>query len=282
MGNLARSAYFLYKGSYRKYWYVFPETERERYPLPMVIFLHGGGSNATNAIRATGWTSKAEQEGFATVFPEGTGGAGLFRTWNAGTCCGSAMRNNMSDVEFIVRLKEDFERKFPIDKRQVFVAGFSNGGMLAQRLANEAPDHFAAVGCVAGAFVCEPSPTEKPISVCIIHGMKDRAVPMMGDDVLRFPGLIRKSGYKPCQWAVEFWVQRNRCRRTPYVYEDDKIRIETYSEGVESTEVVFCLLKNGNHAWPGGKREWFFAPRPLSCFSATDFLWDFFRRQERN
>lgn len=68
--------------------------------VPLVIVLHGGGGNAFNAERMTGFTPKAEREGFIVVYPDGTGRTEL-RTWNAGHCCGYAMENSIDDVGFI-------------------------------------------------------------------------------------------------------------------------------------------------------------------------------------
>jgi hypothetical protein len=73
------------------------------------IALHGGGGNAGNAERMTGFTEKAEKEGFIVVYPEGTG---PFRkkhlTWNGGHCCGIAMQRRMDDVGFIGVLLDNF------------------------------------------------------------------------------------------------------------------------------------------------------------------------------
>ncbi len=71
--------------------------------VPLVLALHGGGGNAGNAERMTGFTAKAEKEGFIVVYPEGTG---RFRkrhlTWNAGHCCGIAMKRRADDVSLIL------------------------------------------------------------------------------------------------------------------------------------------------------------------------------------
>ena len=45
--------------------------------LPLVLVLHGGGGNAANAERMTGFTAVARSEGFIVVYPEGTWYAGL-------------------------------------------------------------------------------------------------------------------------------------------------------------------------------------------------------------
>src|SRR4051812_40754373 len=40
-------------------------------PLPLVLVLHGTGSNSKIATEYNGWVSKADREGFAVVAPDG-------------------------------------------------------------------------------------------------------------------------------------------------------------------------------------------------------------------
>jgi len=70
--------------------------------VALVLVLHGGGGNAANAEKITGFTENAKQEGFIVVYPEGTGRLkGKLLTWNAGPCCGYAMKHHVNDVGFI-------------------------------------------------------------------------------------------------------------------------------------------------------------------------------------
>src|SRR5512136_1994996 len=41
-------------------------------PVPVVLMLHGGGGTGKAAAEETGWSAKADREGFIAVYPEGT------------------------------------------------------------------------------------------------------------------------------------------------------------------------------------------------------------------
>ena len=68
--------------------------------LPVVINLHGGGSNAESQQRYSGMDAVADREHFIVVYPNVTG-RGRFLVWNAGTCCGRAPMQHIDDVGFI-------------------------------------------------------------------------------------------------------------------------------------------------------------------------------------
>lgn len=268
----------VFDGQKRCFWCYIPADSPVNKPLPILVFLHGGGSNARNGARAARLFLKARQENFILVLPEGSGKPGLFRTWNAGTCCGYAMRKRIDDVGFITTIIEELASKIQTDSSRIYLAGFSNGGMLAQRIGNERPEPFAAIACVSGAFVATPYLEKEPISILLIHGDADRAVPYEGGKRVLFRGWLRTHPDTSVEHAIQFWIRRNQCNETPIIEEREKVHIERYPNGKQGTEVVLCRVRGGNHAWPGGYREWPFAPKPVSFFSATDFLWDFFKR----
>lgn len=109
----------------------------------------------------------------------------------------------------------DIRSELCIDRRLVFATGYSNGGMLSQRLACEASDVFSAVASVAGVVALKPGGTEaiatcaaayskgkRATSVLDIHGTDDIAVPVGGNFLLGFPGV----------WdGMRAWAAGNGC-----------------------------------------------------------------------
>src|SRR5262245_48239649 len=73
---------------------------------PVVIVLHGGGGNADNAVKMTGFDRIAQREGLIAVYPNGISGPSGLRmfTWNAGHCCAAAMAARVDDVGFVARI----------------------------------------------------------------------------------------------------------------------------------------------------------------------------------
>ena len=72
------------------------------------------------------------------------------RAWNAGSCC-SLSRHD--DVRYLVDVVRALATTVPIDTKQVYVVGFSNGGMMALDAVCSAPTVFAAAGSVAGPYL---------------------------------------------------------------------------------------------------------------------------------
>ena len=67
-------------------------------PLPMVLALHGGGSNARQMERYTRFNDLAAKEGFLVVYPEAVDG-----NWNDGRGIAGvrSQQENIDDVKFV-------------------------------------------------------------------------------------------------------------------------------------------------------------------------------------
>jgi polyhydroxybutyrate depolymerase len=117
-------------------------------PVPLVVDLHGLGSNAIQQASISGMARVADANGFVVAYPDGVNGA-----WNAGICCGNA---GIDDVGFIRAVVAKVEAELSIDPARVYATGLSNGGALSQRLACDAADFFAAAAPMAFPVPFEP------------------------------------------------------------------------------------------------------------------------------
>src|SRR5947209_13952862 len=133
-------------------------------PLPAVVMLHGAGGSGAWAEWETGWSAKADREGFLVVYPEALpprpDKASKFLTnpqrWNDGSLRGTA-HPTPDDDAFLRELLARLAAHPGIDASRVYVTGFSNGAGMAFRLAADLADHVAAVAPVAGpCWVQEP------------------------------------------------------------------------------------------------------------------------------
>jgi polyhydroxybutyrate depolymerase len=272
---------FPFKGQNRKYLVHVPASYDGSQPMPLVLCLHGGGGDIGFARRMFRLNEKADKEGFIVAYPNGSGRLGdHILTWNAEECCGYAEAHRIDDVGFLRDFLHYVESEYSIDKRRVYVVGFSLGAMMAYRLACEMPEEFAAFAVVSGSMNGKEPQPKAPISGLIIHGKKDKHVPMAGGG-----GKLAKWGFnvhaQPLEYAVDFWVSADGCSRQPEVERGGIVESRSYNHGKDGTEITVCTLDGYAHAWPGGDRAWLLADTPCPEWSATDRCWDFFAKHTR-
>jgi len=245
-------------------------------PTPLVIVLHGGLGNAKMAMKMTGMSAKADKEDFLVAYPQGTGMLqNRLLTWNAGRCCGYAMDHKVDDVGFIRQLIAHLRDELNIDSKKIFMAGMSNGAMMAYRLACELSEIIAAIAPVAGSLDVEHCHPSDPVSVIAFHGLKDQRVRFEGGEPLRQADWHQREDLSVAI-AMSFWIRHNDCRPDPDIEETETIRREIYSGGKNNTEIVLYALREQGHAWPGGEKIRAEGDDPSREISATDLMWEFF------
>jgi len=72
------------EGRTRRYLVHVPAGSDATKPAPVVLVLHGAGTNGRMMPLVTGFSAKADREGFIVAYPDGTGAAGPLLVWNAG------------------------------------------------------------------------------------------------------------------------------------------------------------------------------------------------------
>jgi polyhydroxybutyrate depolymerase len=250
--------------------------------VPLVLVLHGGGGNTENAERMTGFTAKAQREGFIVVYPEGSS---RFRqkllTWNAGHCCGYAMENKVDDVGFVRALIKKLIEQYPIDPARVFVTGMSNGGMMTHRLGRELSDQVAAIAPVVATVFGDESKAGQPVSALMVNGMLDESVPYLGGPPGgRFNDAWDGTPTKPALDQGVYWAGANGCAKDP-VKRDRAAFVHWRYACPPGKAVELYLLKDSGHAWPGGQKGSRRGDAPGTSVNATDLIWDFFAARGR-
>jgi len=245
--------------------------------VPLVLVLHGGGGNAENAERMTGFSDKARREGFIVVYPEGTS---RFRqkllTWNAGHCCGYAMKHQVDDVGFMRALITRLVKDYPIDPKRIFVTGMSNGGMMTHRLGRELSDQLAAIAPVVATVFGDESKAAHPVSALMLNGMLDKSVPHAGGPPGgRFSDSWDGAPAKPALDQGTYWASTDGCAREP-VRRDQGTYIHWQYSCPGGKAVELYLLKDNGHAWPGGQKGSRRGDTPSTSLNATDLIWEFF------
>ena len=115
---------------------------------PLVVVLHGCGQTAHDIDHGLGWSTLADECGFALLFPEqrrsnnAQRGFNWFRPADSRRGCGEAQ----SIVQMVQHLIDDHG----LDSRRVYVTGLSAGGAMASALLAAYPDVFAGGAILAG------------------------------------------------------------------------------------------------------------------------------------
>jgi polyhydroxybutyrate depolymerase len=270
-------------GMRRTYLLHIPAAYRAAAPSALVLAFHGGGGHAEHMADDNnyGLIGTSDREGFVIAFPNGFSKfpGGRFATWNAGGCCGDARDKGVDDVAFARAVVADIQARLHIDPRRVFATGMSNGGMMAHRLACDAPDVFRAVASVAGTdatALCQPS---QPVSVLHIHARDDDHVLFEGG---AGPGAFRDASkvmaFRSVAQTMSAWAQREHCSAAPArPLERPGAYCEQYPGCAGGVQVQLCVTAQGGHAWPGAPSVRRGKPAASTALDANDVIWDFFR-----
>ena len=269
----------MHDGIERSYVIQIPrDLEKHASPVPLVLVLHGGGGNADNAERVTGFSEKAMKEGFIVVYPEGTGRfKGKLLTWNASHCCGYAMKNRVNDVGFINALIDKLIRDYPVDAKRVYATGMSNGGMMTHRLGIELSNRFAAIAPVVATLFGDETRPQHPVSALMINGMLDKSVPSLGGPPGgRFPDAWDGTPAKPALEQAAFWAKTDGCANASNQIDSGAYTLTQY-HCPAGRAVEIYLIKDNGHAWPGGQLGSRMGDEPSSSLNGTDVIWAFFK-----
>lgn len=222
-------------------------------PVGLVLSLHGGGGSGMAQRGLTGFDAVADAHSLLVVYPDG-----FDKSWADGRGASPAARRHVDDVGFLVGLVGKLQSDYHIAAGHVFVTGMSNGGFMANRLACDRADVFAAVAPVAGTLgigvACNPS---RPVSVWEAHGTADRLVPFNGGDVRGRGGVSHAISVDN---MVKKWRSVDGCQGEPSVQvlpdagDGTVVRRLDSTACADSTEVVLLQIDKGGHTWPGGKQ----------------------------
>ena len=253
---------------------------------PVVLAFHGGGSNPAQMADFSGLSTTADKHGFVVVYPGGTGIIAAARTFNAGNCCGRALRLGVDEIAFVTAMLADLSQLIPLDQQRIYATGMSNGALLAYHVADKLSHRIAAIAPVAGPMgFATCSPTE-PVSVVHFHGTADAFAPYTG-------GIGRKSVSKTNFFSVEqslaAWVNANGCASPPCVDElppqvDDGTRVtrHVHGHGHRDAEVVLYQIHGMGHTWPGRETPFPALGRVTHNLDANEVLWAFFKKHPKS
>lgn len=277
-----------FDGLERTYRVFVPSSYNAHKTVPLLVLLHGGGSDGRQLVRFTGFNRIAEDEGMIVVTPDG-----IEKHWNDGRVSTGylAHEQNVDDVGFISKLIDLLKQQYRIDSRRVYVSGISNGGMMTFRLGIELPEKIAAIAPVVAALpepLARLSSTNRPIPAVIINGTEDPLVNWDGGEVRLLRRKVGRTLSVPD--SVKFWANRNHCIDNPQVTilpdndPGDGMRVvKTEYTAPGGADVTFYAVEGGGHTWHGPRPFVQYLPaarigRACRDFDATEAIWAFFSK----
>jgi polyhydroxybutyrate depolymerase len=222
---------------------------------PLVINMHGLGSNAWEQEVYTEFDNVADTGRFIVAYPNGIG-----ETWNVSSSIGT------DDVGFISALIDTLDYLYKIDLQRVYATGMSMGGFMSYRLACELSDRIVAIGSVAGLQAFYPCTPSRPVPVVHFHGTADQVVPFIGVST-----------------TINNWIGYNGCPDTAVVTElpdivpedNSTVTVSYFGPCSNASEVILYKINGGEHTWPGAQ---IIIGVTNQDIKASNEIWNFFKK----
>lgn len=264
---------FVYAGQTRNYTIHIPTNYNSTSSTPLVLNLHGYGSNRSEQALVSEMNTVSDANNFIVVYPDGTFDLTGNRYWNAN------YNTIQDDIGFLTALVDTMKANYNINANRVYSTGYSNGAIMSHTLACEATNTFAAIASVAGTMAigqrnsCSPT---RPVPVLHIHGTNDAVVPYGGNTLLVGVDTL-----------IDYWVNFNGVAGTPSVTAIPDINVfdlctaDRFEYNGNGTQAPVHLIKitGGRHTWPGSTIQT--GGGTSQDFEASAVIWDFFDRNPR-
>lgn len=161
-------------------------------PLPVLMHFHGWGRQGPVSINHKQIGNATRKAGVLLIAPNGLGKSWDF--WRPGS----------RDTSFANAVLDDVAKRFPIDRKNLMVSGYSWGSSMAWRFACEAGNEVGILLGISGTFYDQTENCKTgPVEVRHVHGLKDT--------VMDFP--FGPQGEKT--GPVRLWKRINGCHVEP-------------------------------------------------------------------
>ena len=230
----------VHDGLNREYVLYIPDSYDGTSAVPLMLNFHGYSQSASEYIIEADMRPLAESDTFILVYPQGSCLDGLSH-WNA--CpTGGDNKSDADDFGFVESMINEISSQYNVDMERIYVAGYSNGGMMAYGLANYKSDLIAAVASVSGGMLDCTGPSSHPMPVVHLHGTSDYVLPYNGS-----------SDLTSVQSTLDYWINFNNTTTNPTVtiYNSGGMTIEhyVYDQGDSLVSVEHYKYIGGDHVW---------------------------------
>ncbi|HEY9759132.1 MAG TPA: PHB depolymerase family esterase [Oculatellaceae cyanobacterium] len=247
---------------------------------PVVLVFHGGGGGAKSMAKFSRFNEIGDAHNALVVYPDA-----ISKHWNDGR--NFRAHPSEDDVQFITKALDFLIERYNADPKRIYVAGISNGGFFAERLALQLPTRIAAIAVIDAGITKQleaMASIDVPVATLLILGTEDPLVPFKGGAVA--PMFGGRGEVLPGPETVSFWANHNHClpqgetKDLPVRDETDVTRIkQTVFQPKENGKMVMAdLVEGGGHTWPSGSQYMprRFIGRTTKQLNNED-IWQFFQ-----
>jgi polyhydroxybutyrate depolymerase len=247
--------------------------------VPAVFLLHGGRGTAAQLERFTDFDRVAASAGIVAVYPQGVG-----RQWNDRR--GPGVQSDADDEQFILDLADRLAAKGLVDRDRVYIAGISNGGLMALDMACAHADRIAGIAVIAANlpvnFRCDPA---RPLPAIFFHGTADQFIPFKGGRIAR-QFSAERGNVVSAEETIDLFVRAAGCRTRdsqpladPSPPDGTHATIYRYGNCRPGGAVESVIVEGGGHSWPGARQgiflDYLLGPASRAVDTSAE-LWRFF------
>lgn len=156
-------------------------------PHPLIVDLHGCNSSADEEARWSRFNRYAETDTFLVAYPEQSADANGSGCWN--WFLPNQQRRDSEEPSIIAGIADTIAQAYDVDPARTYITGISAGAAMANIVAVNYPDRFAAVMIYAG---CEYQGTTCTAGIAYLPAevSGERAYQAMGDHARVIPALV--------------------------------------------------------------------------------------------
>jgi polyhydroxybutyrate depolymerase len=247
-------------GLHRSYRLGVPASYRDDQPAPLILNLHGSGSNALEQSIYSRLPIDGGKRGYLVVTPDAVNA-----NWE--------LTAHGRDDVFLMRLLDHLEATYCVDLDRVYAAGISLGAWKSAITACTHPDRFAAIALVA----VEVAPPDCAIPVVAFHGTADPVVPYgAGAD----PGITvtgPNAGLTGAAINMARWAKYSGCApKKEVVPIGADVEHWIYGGCRTGLGVEFYSIEHGGHTWPGSPIDVARLGQTTHTIDATKIALDWF------
>jgi poly(3-hydroxybutyrate) depolymerase len=165
-------------GKEMEYALFVPSKYDKEKPAPLMVALHGLGSNPQQIMRYKGLTELAEQYGYIVAAPMGYNSSGWYgQKVNFGKAQEPKNLSELSEKD-VMNVLEIVRKDYKVDDRRIYLMGHSMGGGGTWHLGIKYPEIWAGLAPIAPAIFEKTDGLDKikEIPVIVVQGDQDKLV----------------------------------------------------------------------------------------------------------